>query len=558
MKLEVELPEGVTMSSAGAMAISPDGKHIAFVGRQSGVKQVYVRSLEEWDARPILGTDGARMVFFSADSQWVGYATATRLWKVARGGGQAIPICEVDGANSAFWAEDDTIYFASFQHHALARVNASGGVPQPASRREGQREWIHDDPEVVPGGKALLFGTGDGGGGPGNIIIQSLVRGERKTLLQGARFPRYAASGHLIYESGQTTMARAFDKDALTFTGPPVPIEGVGLARFSPQGTLVSVPSVPESPVTLVWVDRKGTETPVIETKRSYLGPRVSPDGSRLAFWILGTESHVWILDLRRGMMDQFTTIGRDWWCSWSPDGSRIAFISLRSEKSAEAANLYCRTIDGSSPEEQLTQGPFLDQPTAWTRDGKSVIFQRSFDPQTGWDVMLASLGSNRVVRPLLNSPANELRGELSPDNRWLAYISTEGGTPGIYVRPFLGPDRKWRISPTGVYANDPLWSPDGEELFYRDLDAGNVMSVKVETEKGFAASPPTVLFEDRYAGSPPYGRNYDIAPDGQRFVMVKSVDPPPRRIVVVLNWFEELKRLAGPGRRPVPPAHRP
>lgn len=547
VKLEVELPEGVTIAAREEMAISPDGKHIALVARKGGAKQVYVRSLEQWEGRPIQGTEGALAVCFSPDSQWLAYATATRLWKVPCRGGQPIPICEVAGVSSACWADDDAIYFGSFQYLALARVNASGGVPQVVSRREGQREWIHRDPEVVSGGKALLFGTAEttSGRAPGNIIGQSLPSGDRKTLLEGASFPRYAASGHLVYQSGASTMAVPFDKDGLTLTGSPVLIEGVSLARFSRQGTLVSAPSVPESLRRLIWVDRKGTEAPVIETKRYYYGPRVSPDGSRLAFWIAGPESHVWILDLRRGMMEQFTTTGRNFWCAWSPDGSKLAFISRRSQTSAETAELFCRTIDGSSPEEQLTEGPTHDQPTCWTRDGKSVLFQRSFLPQTGWDLMIASLGSNRAVRPLLASPANESRGELSPDNRWLAYVSTEGGTPGVFVRAFQGPDRKRRISQSGVSAVDPLWSPDGQELFYRDIDAGNVMGVRLNTAADLSSGTPEVLFPDPYPVHEPYGRTYDITPDGRRFIMVKSVDPPPRKILVALNWFEELKRLS-------------
>lgn len=544
---EVEVPEDVSMPVGGAMAISPDGTHIAFVGRKAGAKQLYLRSLNRLEVTAVPGTDGAKTAFFSCDSQWLGYATATRLWKVALSGGQPIPICDVTGVTSAFWAQDDTIFFASNQYMALARIKASGGVPELVSHREGPRELWHLDPEVLPGGKAVIFSTGSDSSYVGlqNIVVQLLETGERKRLLEGARFPRYAASdqtsGHLVYESGGVMLAAPFNKDTLTLAGPAVRIEGVSLARFSPEGTLAWVPSVPQTEMMLLWVDREGNETPVIDERKEYYGPRVSPDGNRLAFWIGGTDSHVWILDLRRGVMDQLTTTGRNWWCYWSPDGSRIAFISLRSEESPEAANLYWRAADGSGAAEQLTEGPFYDQPTSWMRDG--IIVQRSFHPQTGWDVMLLLLGGDCKLQPLLNSSANESRGELSPDGRWLAYVSTEDGPPGIFVRSFQGPQGKWRISPSGISAGDPLWSPDGRELFYRDSDAEKIMAVDVETGDEFDPNIPRVLFDDCYFKSA-YGRNYDITPDGQRFVMVKEMNPPPRRIAVVLNWFEELKRL--------------
>ena len=555
--LDVTIPEDISMAALNPMefspmAISPDGTHIAFVGRKAGAKQLYVRPLNRDEVIAVKGTDGATTAFFSYDSKWLGYTTATRLWKVVLIGGQPIPICDVTGVFNAFWTQDDIIFFASTQYLALARVKASGGAPQVISHREGPRELWHLDPEVLPGGKAVIFTTCDacGSGGFKNIVVQSLVTGERKTLLEGAEFPRYAASGHLVYDSGQTMMAAPFDKDTLTITGPAVRIEGVRWGIFSRQGTLAWVPSVPQPERTLLWVDRKGNETPVINERKQYWGPRVSPDGKRLAFWIAGPDTHIWILDLQTGMMDQLTnkTWRINWWCSWSPDGSRIVFTSPRSEQSPEVANLHWKAVDGGGPAEQLTQGPFIDNPISWTHDGKNLIVQRSYHPETGWDVMLLSL-DDRKLQPLLNSPANELRGELSPDGRWLAYVSTEAGAPGVFVQAFQNPQRKWRITPTGISAADPLWSPDGRELFYRDLYAEKLMVVDVETGNDFAAGSPRVLFDDSYMEHITYGRTYDITPDGQRFVMVKEMSPPPRRIAVILNWFEELKRLVPSGK---------
>ena len=547
------IPEDISLDPRWAMAISPDGSHIAFLGQKDRVKQIYLRPLDRDEVIPVEGTDGATTVFFSHDSQWLGYARSARLWKVELSGGQPVPICDVSGVYNAFWAKDDTIIFSSdqFLGLALVKANTTGGKPHQISFREGPRELWHLAPEVLPDGKTVIFSTTDGGGigGLQKIVVQSLVTGERRTLLEGAGFPRYAESGHLIYESGEFMKARPFDIDTLKFIGPAVDIEDMRLARFSRQGTLVLVPSMSQSERMLVWVDRDGNEEPVIDTRKEYYGPRISPDGSRLAFWVGGTDAHVHILDLQSGVEEQFTKTGLNFWCSWSPDGTQIAFTSSRSKENGGACNLYLKAADSSGPAVQLTEGLFIDNPISWTRDGK-IIFHRSYHQETGRDVMLLSI-SDRKFLPLLNTTASETRGELSPDGHWLAYVSTEAGSPGIFVRPFKDLQRKcWRISPVGISAGDPLWSPDGRELFYRDLYAEKIMVVNVETTDEFAPGTPRVLFDDCYLWHIVYGRNYDITitPNGQRFVMLKNVSPPPRRITIVTNWFEKLKRLAPTG----------
>jgi Tol biopolymer transport system component len=312
-------------------------------------------------------------------------------------------------------------------------------------------------------------------------------------------------------------------------------------------GTLayVSGGRVSEDERSLVWVDRRGEETPIPAPPRNYAFPRLSPDGTRLALYIPDQEIDIWLWDLARATLTR-STFDRsvDVYPVWPPDGRQLLFSSSR----ADAVNLFAQAADGSGDVTRLTTSPNVQHATSVTPDGTRLVFTE-ISPRTGPDVMQLRLDGTHAVTPLVQTPSNERNGEVSADGRWLAYEADDSGHFNVYVRPF--PDVSsgyWQVSTDG--GTRPLWARNSRELFYLG-PTGALMRVGVTPGPTWAASAPTKLFEGRYGASANQnGRTYDIAPDGKRFLMIKPVGSTdhaavPTSLVVVQNWDQELKRLA-------------
>ena len=300
---------------------------------------------------------------------------------------------------------------------------------------------------------------------------------------------------------------------------------------------------------TLVWVDRQGREEPLPAPVRAYEYPRLSPDGTRIAINLRDQEQDIWIWDLARETLTRLTfDPAVDQYPLWSPDSRRLFFASQR----AGAANLYQRAADGTGDVERLTENPTNQFPYAFTPDGTEIVFrQDSLD--TGTDLMQVPLQPPGTPQPLVGTMFSERNAELAPDGAWLAYESNESGREEIYVQPFPDVDGgKWQISTDG--GRLPLWSRDGQELFYASPE-GVLMGARVEPGSLWRNGTPVPILQGEYPyGVPPFGRTFDIAPDGERFLMLKegaggdSQEDPPNRFIVVENWFEELRQ-----RVPVP-----
>jgi Tol biopolymer transport system component len=553
-RFTLPMPPDVTMplGAQGRVAASPDGTYVAFVGRRAGHEQLYLRALQNGDAHAIPDTEGVDQPFFSPDGRWLAFFHKGKLKKVPTSGGVPIVIADATSSRSGFWGDNGTIVFApQARGRGIVQVSADGGTASEITILDaGLGETSHRFPVLLPGGEHLLFVAYGSTYDDVAIIAQSLATGQRRVLIQRASQPVYTSSGHLLYmqpERPGTILAVPFDATTATLTGVPVPAaEDVLTDRgdyaewsVSQSGLLVyAAGGFKEPERDLVSVDRQGIATPFgTPPRRPYQFPRLSPDGRRIVVGVDGIQSSVWMYERSSGSFNRLTFEGNNFWAIWSPDGKRITYASNR----AEPWRLYWKPFDGSGKEEKLlTIGKGDQQPYSWSPDGKLLVYQDS-TPASRQDIWALSLEGDRRPRPLVQTPASEVDAALSGDGRWLAYASDESGRYEVYVQP-LGGGGKWQVSIDG--GREPLWAHSGRELFYRSGE--KMMVAAVTSQPTFQASSSRMLFQGSYAPTNTTSANFDVAADDQHFVLVQpSPQPSATELHVVLNWFEELKRVS-------------
>jgi Tol biopolymer transport system component/predicted Ser/Thr protein kinase len=543
------------------IALAPDGSRLVYVGIRGGVRQLFARMVNSFvDATPIPGTEGATSVFFSPDGQSIGFVAnsggpGADLRKVSLSGGAPLAVAGVISDRGASWDSDDTIIFTPYTNVGVYRIPAAGGTPKPLTipdRKAG--EYGHLWPQILPGGRAVLYTiwTGVGGIDRARIAVLSLENGKQKVLIEGGTYARYVPSGHIVYARAGGLLAVPFDLRRLEVTGAPVSIlEGValdpnfGVAFFSisGEGSLAYVPGgLRGADATMVWVDRKGTVQPLPTPPRGYDTPRLSPDGQRLAVGINGSNPGLWIYDLARGTLTRLIEAGViSPYPLWTPDGKRLTFKS----PIGDPFNIYWMPADGSGAPERLTTGENIKWPGSWSPDGRVLEFVEA-NP-TNFGIQLLNLEGDRKPQSFAQTQITKMSGVFSPDGRWIAYRSSESGHAEIEVQPYPGPGGKWQISTDG--GTEPVWNRNGREIFYRNGD--KMMAVDVTTQPTFSAGKPKMLFDGRYLFSNGSPADYDVSADGQRFLMIKaSEEAPSTQINIVLNWFEELKEKVPTGKK--------
>ncbi len=553
-----------------SMALSADGRFLVYSAvaenAAPGVRsQLYLRRMDQPVAKAIPGTEGGVSPFLSPDDRWVGFWVGGKLMKIPIDGGVPVTLCDTGSLPfGADWGSDYRIVFSPGEDAGLSVIPADGGKPEVLTVPDKTRqEYGHRLPHFLPGGKDLLFTVAREPWDlqPRVAVLQSRTR-QWRTLLEDAADARYVPTGHLIFLRQGTLMAARFDLDRLEVTGQPVPLItdvmqalntgfsfsdiAAGQFSISASGALVYASGgiTPDQENSLVWVDQKGTAQPALPFKGPFSAPRLSPDGRRIAYNLRGRESHVWEYDLVRGIATRLTGEGKASYVTWTPDGKRVAF---KWYKPGLPVNLYWQPVDGSSPMERLTTSEYNQWPGSWSADGTTLAFVE-YLPGVGHRILLLDVRSRRVT-PFLNSQSDGLYPEFSPDGRWLVYGSNESGRHEIYVRPFPGPGGKWQISQQG--GTEPLWARTGKQLYYRRGD--KVWAVDVQTEPAFSAGRPRLLFEQPGLGGSGPIRTRDLSLDGQRFLMVKLDERKPTPVtemILVQNWFEELKRLAPTGNK--------
>jgi serine/threonine-protein kinase len=552
------IPTAPLATSRVALSLSPDGRRMVYAAEDDAVSGLYLRELDSFEAQRIPGTENAVAPFFSPDDRWVGFFANGKLKKVSASGGKPTVVCDAPNGASGAWGEDGTIVFA-VMGEGLRTVPAAGGEPRQLTARDPEKmEWQHSEPRFLPDGRTILFTVFDGGCKALRIAARSLETGDELTLVEGASSPLYSPTGHLLYVQGSGLLAAPFDAESLQITGPSVQVvdevlaaeEGCSNAQISlsQDGSLAYVSrSELLSGASLVWVSRRGTVAPMTEDLGRVAGPRISPGEEKLVLWIGGGVQQVYLYDLSRGVLSPLTSEGSSFWPLWTPDGQWLVFPHFV----GPVVNLFRKRADGSGGIERLTESELHQQPMSFSPDGDVLAYHQSLDPTTGWDIGILEMDTLRVV-PFLETPANERWPSFSPDGSWLAYSSNESGRPEIWVTEYPGPGRKELLSVGG--GTEPAWSPQGDELFYRNRD--KMMVVPVVTQPRLSIGKPDVLFEGVFqAGS--YGRNYDVSGDAQRFVMVQGQGGGsiaggegiasvrrPTQIQVVLNWTDELERI--------------
>ncbi len=556
-----------TRPSRTAMALSPDGRTIVFSGVRGAVSQLFRRRLDEREATPMSGTEGGRGPFFSPDGQWIGFWADNKLKKVPAAGGPAVVISDapaIFGLFGANWGSDGSIVFSA-RGAGIARVTASGGIPDQLSKADiSKGEGRHILPHVLPGGKTVIYTVMSS---PydwmkTSIVAQSVATGERRTLLEGGADARFVSSGHLLYMKSGTLMSVPFDAERLELKGPPVAAvdnvmqaigayhasdeTGAGQFDVSRNGTLVytSGGRYPDRLWDLVWVDRSGTVTQLPVPAVGIREPRVSPNGERIAF-VAGrgsyTESDIWVYNIGAQNAIRLTTESTNHWATWSPDSRSLVFTT----EIGGVLNLARISADGSGRPERLTTREHAEAPASWSSAANALAFL--VIPQSPTQIWILPMDGDRKPRPFLQSPFSLSHPEFSPNGRWLAYVSPESGRNEIYVQGYPEPGEKIRISTEGGHS--PVWARNGRELFFLrpSSDMLQVMVVEIDARDGFHAGKPRVMFEGPFVTLFPL-RGYDVMPDGRRFVMSTRntpEEPPFTQMHIILNWHEELKRLA-------------
>ena len=531
-----------------AVAVSPNGAHLVYVIRRHGIQQLHLRSLDGQVNKVLAGTEDARAPFFSPNGQWVGFFAQGKLKKVPVSGGAPTIVTDAPSsfASGGSWAPNDVIYFSPGQRSGLSQVSVrDGGTPQPFTTLQ-PGEISHRWPQVLPGGEAVLFTSRTGPGfAERQVQLQRVSSGERRILTQGDT-GYFVPTGHLVYARPETgaLLAVPFDLKRLKVgTVAPVTIaegiltgpEGAHYA-FSSDGLLAYVTGIDNfDDRTLIWVDRSGKTDSLTVPSRSYEMLRISPLGTHVAVGTRGAKYDVWIHDLARGQSTKVISEGSDQAPIWTPDGKKLTYRATRDG----TRNIFWRNADGSGIEERLTTGGGNQTPNSWSPNGEVLLFT---DVSMSRDI-LAYKRSSRTTEPFLATASNEGIPQFSPNGNWVAYVSDESGRQEIYVRPYPGPGGKWLVSTDG--GTEPVWNPNGRELFYRS--GTRMMAVDITTERGFAPGKPAELFRGDYVPIGAAATNYDVSRDGQRFLMVQRSAREHvtlMQIVVVLNWFEELKGL--------------
>jgi Tol biopolymer transport system component len=544
MRLEISTPPTADPAS---IAISPDGHQIVFVGTSEGKSKLWVRPLNSLAGRALAGTDGAFFPFWSPDSQSIGFFADGRLRRVDVDRGTVQILADAPDGRGGSWSRDGTIIFApNAQHFPIFRISAAGGMtPVAITRIEATKETDHRFPQFLPDGHHFLYyvqGTAESHG----IYVGDLDGSRGRRLLDVDSAPVYESAGHVFFVRQGALFAQEFDATRLELKGEPFSVvehiasfidaQGSAAVAASLAGPFIYRPASPLGRRQFLWLDRSGKEVGKAGDPLDASSLSISPDGRRAALWqLIDGNGDIWLLDLVRNVLSRFTSDpALDSEPVWSSNGRRIIFASNRKG----TYDLYTKPASSPGSEELLLANEQSKRPLDWSPDDRFLLYINS-DPKTGIDIWGLPLEGDRKPFPVVRTNFDEDLAQFSPDGKWIAYQSNESGRYEIYIQPFPGPGERTRVSTNG--GAQVRWRRDGKELFYIALD-GRLTAVPIQiapNTQAIDAGAPVPLFSTRVGGPLPFNNNqqYDVSPDGQRFLMNTIIEVTPSPITVTLNW---------------------
>jgi Tol biopolymer transport system component len=534
-RFAIEYPhtQGQRYGDGRALAISPDGSVIVTTAAGGSDDLLFYRKIDEYEVHQIDAARTGRLPFFSPDGEWIGYVTSEGLRKINLAGGPPTRLGSLKAfSTGAAWSTNGFIYLTSSQQ--LWRVSEAGGEVEKVDA-PGLSSQAIGNPCAMPSGKTLLLSVGQSA--DAKLVALDLETNSIRELgLQGAD-PRYLPTGHLVYTSANQVLVLRFDAEELAPVGTPIPvlprvrIDGNTMQlAFSENGTAIYLPIDERGLRRMVMVDLGGNTEPVFTGTTPFFDnndPRLSPDGSKLA--MSESAGPIWVVDLESGTPIKLSESG--FYPVWSPDGSHVAYGTTRST----SFNLMLRPLNMSEPEQVLLARDNNFRTADWASDGTLVV--REEIPGKGMDLMRWSdVTDEETIEVLLDGDDDEVSPAVSPDSRWIAYVSNQSGRDEVYVTAFPNPKGIVQISVAG--GANPSWSTDGREIYY--FQGREFIAVTNATEPDFRVVGRRTLFEGDFRQYR-WQRQYDVHPDGNHFVMIE--DPPGGRVEVILNWFTELEQ---------------
>jgi serine/threonine-protein kinase len=573
---EIELGAGAVPFGGRSVAISPDGRYIAWTGfvAEPGAlaPMLYIRRMNQAGIVSIPGTELAQYPFFSPDSQWVGFATFPyqgepgRLMKVSIDGGDPFELCECRGV--ATWADDDNIYLALAGGAELVRLPSEGGDPEPVAEAPEGSAFFR--PTALPGSNALLIEVESAAEGR-RIATLALSDARPKEIIADGSDPRYSRSGHIIYGRGDALFAVGFDPERLEVTSPPTPIiqdvrvteTGMIPVAISNNGTLAYVPGAFAGlgeQYALVWVDRSGGRQLVTERRGAFRAARLSPDGRQIALEVAGERTAIWILGIEDDSFAPLNNEGNSAAPLWTPDSRTVLFNWDEVERTSVGSTfggIYARDAGFGSERREILETDGSTYPLSWSGDGEDLVLHEMIEGEQRRRILVMPFaGEDRTPFAPLDPSGqfNQRSPMVSPDGRWVAYVSTQSGRDEVYARPF--PDGGTRVQVSNNGGVEPMWGANSSELFYREFSnrvTSTMISAQLSTDPELHVTRRADLFTGPYYFMVNWARTvYDYDRANDRFLMVDMTgnfedSENALKITVLLDWFGEIRqRLPG------------